>query len=722
MSFLNNNNSEFLSAKITKRGRNAIAKGNFQIKYFQIGDSEFDYTSPYTGLTGIGSISGQKVFSPFDIESGVKYPLGYDSSITTTLGTPQENSSTETIRNVMGPAGFVSNYIPFDTVTPTGSTVESYSEQINITSLNGTSSINVISGNTFQECEYITVVFGGFVGANSIISGNSNSMIYRITGITGNTLYLDRNTVNLSSLSGYANIICNKSENEYNACEDIDFTGQLNPWTLNVVWGGNTIQGQYGKPIGGDYPVSDENLTGYTSNVYVSTKELLGYTSTGQTFETLTGGTIDTFTSTGIGTSYKNSFNDEIELEPKEQRCVAIIHYSELGSSLIDPDRFFKYDDYISYDEDTLDTVALNNDGDDISDAEYFEIYIPFIYYHRNTGTTLGALFTMDTENFYIRSTKNSSHELLFRYLLDEQNNKVGKIFPHNKTIVFDDQELVALLDYRSNRRYTLPSPRVVPVPSDSAASDSFLSGTTGQTVWVTYGFEYTSGTTLNSLPCNYFNNVKLESNASGCTITSASNIGIKFGSNSFSNMYSGFTGFKNGFIADKFFALVQVVDTSDTDDLPDTGLWRKIDLTSSIPNHTSGLINSDNLEQYTFTIKYSAYTGASIFDLETHMSGLTSDYLLSTTGTTEPQFGDEQPFPGSVRVVRASDLEVMNFQVNLPSGTFTKSQNPTYVSGYPKITDITLLDSNRDTLVVAKTAVPVTRTGTQTFSIKLDF
>jgi hypothetical protein len=52
MSFLNNNNSEFLSARITQKGRNAIAKGNFNIEYFQIGDSEFDYTTAFSTLTG----------------------------------------------------------------------------------------------------------------------------------------------------------------------------------------------------------------------------------------------------------------------------------------------------------------------------------------------------------------------------------------------------------------------------------------------------------------------------------------------------------------------------------------------------------------------------------------------------------------------------------------------------------------------------------------------
>jgi len=72
MSFLNSNNSEFLSARITQRGRNAIAKGSFNIQYFQVGDSEFDYTTPFTGLTS--QTTHQKVSAPNEKETGVKYP------------------------------------------------------------------------------------------------------------------------------------------------------------------------------------------------------------------------------------------------------------------------------------------------------------------------------------------------------------------------------------------------------------------------------------------------------------------------------------------------------------------------------------------------------------------------------------------------------------------------------------------------------------------------
>ena len=63
-----------------------------------------------------------------------------------------------------------------------------------------------------------------------------------------------------------------------------------------------------------------------------------------------------------------------------------------------------------------------------------------------------------------------------------------------------------------------------------------------------------------------------------------------------------------------------------------------------------------------------------------------------------------------------------MNMLINLPSTQFTTSQNPTCVSCSPVITEVALLDSLKEPLVVAKTSIPISRTGTQVFAIKLDF
>lgn len=695
MSFLNSNNSEYLSARITNRGRKAIANGNFNIQYFQIGDSEYDYNlSSLTGAT-----DHQKVFAPFDYDGGVKYPFGLDSTVSTTYGSPISNNLTITLRNEMGSAGFVSKH----STTPT---VKTESQQVAFSKISGTTSLVVPTGTTFNDCEYITLVFESLSGTT--ITGKTNSLIYKVLSISGNTLTLDRNVPNLTSLTGNVQVICNKFSDETssgNLIYPIDYTEQLNSWRLNTVWTDT--------PIGGT--TDDESLSGYTSNRYASVKNLLGYTKTGQTFTNLTGGTI-------TGTTFKNSFDELIEVPSSEQRCVAILHYSELGDISIDPERFFKYDDYISHKTGTtgldisiVEDYDRENDLRDLSDSEYFQIYLPFTYYHRNTGTTFGAIFYMDTVDYYLKSSINSRHQIKFRYLVDEQNNKVGKVFVNNKMIVFDDQELVAMLDYRSNRRYTLPSPKLGLVSHDGLSTQSMLS-TTGQTAWVTYMFENTSGNTLNSLPCNYFN--KISSTGTPSQIT------MKFSGNSFSNMVTGFTGVTDGFVANKFYALVQTGAT------PSTSAWRKIDLTSQITGYTSGYINPTSLTGVSFTINYSSFNSASTFDLEDHMSGVTSDYLWNTTGsTTQPQFGDEQPFPGSVRLVRATDIEEMNMMINLPSTQFTKTQNPTKYnldgtekSGDKYITEVALLNGNKEPLVVAKAPTPVKRSGTQVFAIKLDF
>jgi hypothetical protein len=319
----------------------------------------------------------------------------------------------------------------------------------------------------------------------------------------------------------------------------------------------------------------------------------------------------------------------------------------------------------------------------------------------------------MDHTDYYIKpvsGTTGSKFHLKYRYLLDEQGVKVGKVFVDKKIVVFDDQELVAMLDYRSNRRYTLPSPKLGLTPSDGIIDHSIMTST-GQTAWVTYMFGYTSDNKHHAHPCNYFNKI------TGTTVPS--HITMKFSGNSFNNMVTNVTGVTDGYIADKFYALVQV----NTGQTPSPNLWKKIDITSQIPGYTSGPINPTGLTGNTFTIYMSGYTGSTnFFDLEDHFSGLTANYLGDTGWTTQPQFGDEQPFPGSVRLVRSSDIEEMNFLVNLPSTQFNTTQNPTYSSGDKKITEVTLLDSNKEPLVVAKTAVPLTRVGTQVFAVKLDF
>lgn len=759
MSFLNKNNAEFLSARLTQKGRKSIAQGDFQIKFFQIGDSEYDYTAPFDSMDGVQGNPQQVVLSPLDRDSQVKYPYLLDAVGSTTYGVPVMDSITETIRNGMGPAGFVSDHIAYDSVNCSGTTIECPSVRVSLSGLTGNTisftqvleytsctgstleNNNILNVHSFNDTEFITVVFNNeFIGDDQVVTGNSTSLIYRITNITTvsgttntptcdiitgtTTLTLDRNLPDFTSVSGFAQIIKNKCKIEHplsgetsTACvsNQVDPSEQHDPWTLNVVW--------KEKPIGSDVDGSDENISGYTSSKHISTMEYLGYgTSSGQT----TGYT---------GTTYTNSFGETITVKPEEQKCIAVIHYSELGHIYDDPDRFFKYDDYIG----SSTTEGVLVDEEVVTDADFFNVYIPFIYHESNTGTTMGAQFTMDTSSNGEKTIDSSvagtpgdirTRFIRYRDLLDESGEAVGRVFMDKKIIVFHNQELVAMLDYRSNRRYTLPTPKVYYIPSDTVTvlqptlSSAFI-GNTAQTYWVTYMLSYSGDSQLNGIPCNNFSKVQVNTVTGECEINYSANIGIKWGENSFKHMNTSVSGATNGYIADRLKVLVQ--ETTDEDDLlPDPSQWFEIDITDRIPNHTVGnLINPQNLTGYTFTITGTDIDGGTLFDLESHLKNNSSDtnYLGDTNYTTEPQFGDEQPFPGHVKLVRCTDIEEMRFLVNLPNTQWNTTQNPTHTSGKTKmVTEVALLNQNKETLVTAKTSTPVKRLGTQVFSVKIDF
>ena len=288
------------------------------------------------------------------------------------------------------------------------------------------------------------------IGQDAVISGASTSLIYRVTnfvsGSSVNTLTLDRATPSMSNIcsGGFATVMCNKCNPFFPGPYETDLTclpntqnpeDQQDPWTLNIAWSE--------RPAGVKNQGAEiqEYVSGYTSNVFVSTKEFLGYgSSSGQTINT--------------GTTITNSFGDSVIVLPEEQHSIAIIHYSELNTER-EPEKFFKYEDYISTNNSVVDALLYDSDDEPVTDLDYFEVYIPFIYYHRNTGTTVGARFTMDTTDYFVNSTAIDTklNKLKYRYLLDERGYRVGRVYVNHKVIVFDDQEIVAVLDYKSNRK-----------------------------------------------------------------------------------------------------------------------------------------------------------------------------------------------------------------------------------------------------------------------------
>jgi hypothetical protein len=441
-------------------------------------------------------------------------------------------------------------------------------------------------------------------------------------------------------IDGSNTIICENSVTDESA---------KSGWTLSTVWDKN--------PIG----LSNS----YTTNSYVGVKNLLGYSSSsGQTYNT--------------GTTIYDTFGTGVTISPEEQKAIAILHYTQSGTTS-DPNRFFKYDDYIC--------------TDNTSCKPSFNVTLSSIMYHRLSSATSGATFYMGAVDKKMISNYNGRYELPYRDLVDGTGatpNRVGKIFQNQKLVVFDDEEIVAALDTGSSRFYTLTAPKVdVLVTSNSPITDL----TVGKTMWVTYKFG--GGTVSDDLPCNYF--MKVTGSTNDVNVT------VKFKSGGFKHLNSGYT-------ATEFHILTQI----NTGQTPSSSLWYKRDYTLDLGGDINNIKNG-----HTFTINQTKIAEA--------IAGGTYSSSLSSFGVDRALSGGT--INGSVALVRASDIEEMIFNLNLPSGKFTTSQNPTRFTGNTQtevttkyITEVALLNSNKETLAMGKLASPIPRDGNQVIQVKIDF
>jgi hypothetical protein len=405
--------------------------------------------------------------------------------------------------------------------------------------------------------------------------------------------------------------------------------------------------------------------TGWTSNVIWETKPI-GYTGTTGYSGFTNSVYLGTKSFFGYSSSSGQTTNTGTTITDTLGNQVIISPEEQKVISILhysggtDINNFFKYDDYIS----TYTGITSPNTN---TDQQYFSVTIPSLKYHRSSNNT----FTMSTGGTNtIVSNLNGRSTIDYTYLVDNVGNNVGKIFQNHKLIVIDDEEIAASLDPASSRSYTLPAPFVNTLVTNN---DPITNLTTGNTLWITYTLD------TSKLPCNYFMKVTGSSNNEVVT--------IQFSGDSFNYL-------NNGYTAGELKLLYQFT----TGSTPINTSWRMVNLLSEL-----GSIN-DLTTGHTFTLNQTKINGSS-----TYSSSLSN---FGNTGTTF----------GTVNLVRASDIEEMTFDLNLPNGHFSNSQNPTFSTGNPYMTEVALLNDNKETLAIGKLAAPIQRTGAQIISLKIDF
>ena len=291
-------------------------------------------------------------------------------------------------------------------------------------------------------------------------------------------------------------------------------------------------------------------------------------------------------------------------------------------------------------------------------------------------------------------------------------------------------------MSYKSNRSFTLPAPKVEKIPAGTTCATGCTTGVVQaptDSIYLTYMF-YNSAGTSTGLHCNYY---VYETLGVGENLF---DIGITFGSEfpylrdlgNASGLPNSFSG--TGFEADRLYLLTQVVSSGSE---PSPSAWKYKDVTSEIPNHTVGnKILATNLINHTFYLTGNDTDSGCIYNTVSAMTtyNLNDFITIPQTDETQLQFGDEYFFYGTIETDIMATIYEMRHVVQLGSTQYLTSTNPTWLdysavpsnpAVTPKITEIGLYDNENgfpDLMAIAKLQSPVDRTGTQQFTISIDF
>lgn len=737
MSYIIKNTSGLVNTRLTDVGRRNLSQGNLSISYFQIGDSEVNYSvvPNYNQVRNnilMPAFNAQNdVGSPESNKQNIKYPYFLSGGKGDTYGIPFMDSRVQSVYNAAGVKGFFvtgGTQGAWNAQVTSGYTITS-NYFVDFTTLTGQTTLDIMldvcspTSGTPSINDFVTIILDGIGGCGDV--STVPVLTYKIqsmspsTGTSATTMYtltLDRALPNYSGYSApgqFARVLIYPSgmtqlydtitpepywqTDTLNFESPCDVTNRENTliWNMNIPWSVNPA---------GLFDTNYEPYSDFGSVTYIGTKEYLGYQeSTGQT------DTSQVF--------YYNSFDEKVVVSPEEQKAIAIIHYTNQDIDNVYGEKFAT----LPFDP--------QNPTDNTGLARHFKLTIPTLMWHKSTGNTIGETFWIDPPNYdlckpyYIKSRVNRDmNDPGIRYYHlwdlnpDDNNNlnRVGKVFPDQEIVIIDDEEIVAALSNKANRNWTLPAPKLsLLTPNTCFPNNQTATGImTGETqvMWVTYRLDSSAFT--DSLHCNYYS--KINGPSSGCTPNSQ-NVAIRFGAEfPFLNSDMSFSNL-TGFSANEFKILCQLVNGESQ---PSPTSWREIDMTSELSASTyNGFLTMSGLTGTTFQISVSNYQSASIYDLSNYidLTPLNSPDILN--------FGDEYYFYGNIETDISATIYEMRYLINLGRNQFTNTSNPTWTSGTTSyVTEIGLFDENKDLIVISKLQSPELRQGIQQYVVKLDF
>lgn len=179
MGYIIKNTSGLINTRLTDTGRQKLSQGNFNISYFQVGDSEVSYNTLPTSYNQFDTMILEPDFNaqnssgaPQSNKENVKYPYYVDGSTGNTYGVPFMDSIVSPVYNRAVMRGFFTGNTSASTINWSAMTNNFYAINadyvIKMNSLNGTSTITpLLSTSTTNPVrepsvgDIVTIYFDG---------------------------------------------------------------------------------------------------------------------------------------------------------------------------------------------------------------------------------------------------------------------------------------------------------------------------------------------------------------------------------------------------------------------------------------------------------------------------------------------------------------------------------------------------------------------------------
>lgn len=697
MTYIIENKSPLISIKLTSKGREKIATGSLTWDYWSLGDSEVDYRYVRNIPESLGELN---ILKPKDNQPNIKTLVEMDNCSVLHGITSSEKQVIECcIKNKAKERGFFTGSDSTTAILNTGETYIKTTGTVDLSQFNGTKYIDIGTVD-FLDGDYILfkiakpttgaldpqetqvpVLYLWYKIKKTPLSTNievDRALPYFafLNDVKVN-YYIFPKGESILEYYGSGSTVPYWNEETLEFSSDCDISVQdVNVLNLNNVWN-ETLAGTQSIYEGFEY---------YGSLDYVGQKEYLGYNIDCPEIVEDTGDCEDQL----------------LAVDDDFVKGIGIIHFSNLNISN-EYGEFY----YINHDEDRPLVIKM-----------------PTIMWHRRffgaseEGNLLGMTFTTTGDEKFVVDSNIKYFDLVEDASFINPTGtpiSVGRVFPDLKIVAIHDEELLAVMSYKSSRNFSLPklSGRMI-YPQGGLGTGVLPKG---KTLYMTYTFEADNGL-IHILPHqNYlkFNNIsKIDRDLEFSML----DIGLLPYMRQFEK--AGYDGL--GWYANRFKVLVQIVDNPE--DRPDPTKWISINYTSnaitSVNNYTIDplLLEKQNSQEVGFTLSALKYSSGVIYDLNVLD-------IPEINCVDELQFGDERFFFGNLDTNIGACIYRPLFNFNIDTNDFKKSSNPTWSEGMDLYaSEIGLYDLNQELIAIAKFSRPIELTINTKFKIEisLDF